>query len=77
MICRVMASQLRELVGRAMVDPDFVTELQRMPESVLSRYELSDDERQAIMTALVRLTRTPPRQAEQELRAALLRRLAT
>jgi len=72
-----MASRLRELVGRAMIDPDFVAELQKMPETVLARYELSDDEREAILTALVRLTRTPPWQREQAVRSALLRRLAT
>ncbi|MGH7312841.1 MAG: hypothetical protein ACREJV_06695 [Candidatus Rokuibacteriota bacterium] len=72
-----MASRLRELVGRAMVDPDFVSELQQTPETVLARYELNDDEREAILAALFRLTRTPPWQREQALRSALLRRLAT
>jgi hypothetical protein len=76
-IARTMASRLRELVGRAMTDPDFVTELQQMPETVLARYELTDDERKAILSAVVRLTGTPPWQREQALRAALLRRLAT
>lgn len=76
-IGRTMASRLRELVGRAMTDPDFVTELQQMPETVLARYELTDDERKAILSAVVRLTGTPPWQREQALRAALLRRLAT
>ena len=72
-----MASRMRELVGRAMVDADFVAELQQTPEAVLARYELSDDEREAILNAVVRLTRTPPLQREQALRSALLRRLAT
>jgi hypothetical protein len=72
-----MASRLRELVGRAMIDPDFVIELQQTPETVLARYELSEEEREAILAALVRLTRTPPRQREQALRSVLLRRLAT
>ncbi|HEY7366309.1 MAG TPA: hypothetical protein VIE37_19590 [Methylomirabilota bacterium] len=72
-----MASRLRELVGRAMIDPDFVIELQQTPETVLARYELSEEEREAILAALVRLTQTPPRQREQALRSVLLRRLAT
>ncbi|MGH7309534.1 MAG: hypothetical protein ACREK6_12630 [Candidatus Rokuibacteriota bacterium] len=72
-----MASRLRELVGRAMIDPDFVIELQQSPDAVLADYELSDDEREAIRAALVRLTRTPRRQREQALRSELLRRLAT
>jgi hypothetical protein len=72
-----MASRLRELVGRAMIDPDFVIELQQTPETVLARYELSEEEREAILAALVRLTQTPPRQREQALRSVLLPRLAT
>jgi hypothetical protein len=60
-----------------MIDPDFVIELQQTPETVLARYELSEEEREAILAALVRLTQTPPRQREQALRSVLLRRLAT
>lgn len=77
MIPRVMPQRLPELVGRAMIDPDFLADLQRAPESVLARYELNEDERAAVRTALVRLAQTPPPQRAQALRTALLRRVAT
>ncbi|HEV8639916.1 MAG TPA: hypothetical protein VGV13_02340 [Methylomirabilota bacterium] len=72
-----MAQRLPELVGRAMIDPEFLADLQRAPESVLASYELTDDERAAIRTALVRLTQTPTTQRAQAFRTALLRRVAT
>jgi hypothetical protein len=72
-----MAQGLRELVGRAMVDPDFLVELQRAPNFLLAEYELSDDERATILQALARLTKTPAGQRLHEFRNALLRRVAT
>ena len=38
-----MAQRLVELVGRVMIDPDFLADLQRSPETVLAQYELNDD----------------------------------
>jgi hypothetical protein len=72
-----MASKLPELVGRAMIDSEFLAELQRAPDAILSRYELSDTERTAVRAALDHLSRTPPRQRAQALHTALLRRIAT
>lgn len=60
-----------------MVDEEFLADLQRSPESVLGEYELSDDERATIRQALARLADTPPRQRDETLRHALLRRVAT
>ena len=77
MMPREMAQGLRELVGRAMVDPDFLVELQRSPSPLLAQYELSDAERATILQALVRLAKTPARQRLHEFRNALLRRVAT
>jgi len=45
MIPREMAQGLRDLVGRAMVDPDFLVALQRSPNALLADYELTADER--------------------------------
>lgn len=45
---------IRELVGRAMIEKDFLGELVRDPETVLARYELDDDERAAVMQAVGR-----------------------
>lgn len=72
-----MAERLPELVGRAMIDPDFLAELQRAPETVLARYELTDDERAAVRSAVARLAEAPAHRRAQELGTALLRRVAT
>ncbi|MBI4246040.1 MAG: hypothetical protein HY614_02515 [Candidatus Rokubacteria bacterium] len=72
-----MASRLPELVGRAMIDPEFLAELQRAPETVLAGYELNDAERAAVLTALGRLGEAPAGQRGVALRNALLRRVAT
>lgn len=72
-----MPSRLPELIGRLMVDPEFLAEIQRMPEPVLERYELTDDERGAIRQAIERLGDTPPARRAQALRTVLLKRVAT
>jgi hypothetical protein len=71
-----MAQRLLELIGRVMIDPEFLAELRHSPETVLREYDLSDDERAAVRQALDRLGSTSPRQA-LEFRNALLRRVAT
>jgi hypothetical protein len=77
MIRVAMAQGLRELVGRAMIDPDFLADLQRAPDVVLAQYELSDDERATVRKALARLVATPSGQRAHALRNALIRRVAT
>ena len=72
-----MAQGLRELIGRAMIDPDFLADLQRAPELVLAQFELTPHERSTVEQALTRLTQTPPNQRAHALRNALLRRVAT
>ncbi|MBI1845759.1 MAG: hypothetical protein HY294_02755 [Candidatus Rokubacteria bacterium] len=72
-----MAQRLPELIGRAMIDPDFLAELQRAPEAILAGFELNDDEREAVRQALRRLAETPTTQRPQAFSSALLRRVAT
>jgi hypothetical protein len=72
-----MAQGLRELIGRAMIDLDFLADLQRAPELVLSQFELTPNERSTVEQALTRLAQTPPNQRAHALRNALLRRVAT
>jgi hypothetical protein len=72
-----MPQRLPDLVGRAMIDPDFLAELQRAPDAILSGYELNDDERTAVLAALGRLGDTPTGQRAVALHNALLRRVAT
>lgn len=77
MIPRIMAQGLRELVGRAMIDAEFLADLQRAPDAVLAEYALSDDERATIREALARLAKTPATQRGYAFRNALIRRVAT
>jgi hypothetical protein len=72
-----MGQGLRELIGRAMVDQEFLAELQRAPEPILKEYTLNPAERATVLTALTRLGQTPPAQRAYALRTALLRRLST
>lgn len=73
----VMAQRLPELIGRAMIDPDFLADLQKSPDTVLSQYELSADERTTVLGALARLGKAPARERAQAFRTALIRRVAT
>ena len=72
-----MPQRLPELIGRAMIDPDFLADLQRAPETVLAQFELNDDERRTVLGALARLANAPAGQRAQEFRSALIRRVAT
>jgi hypothetical protein len=72
-----MVQRLPQLIGRAMIDPDFLADLQRAPETVLSQYELNDDERATVLRALARLAQTPANQRAQTFQSALIRRVAT
>jgi hypothetical protein len=60
-----------------MIDPEFLAEIQRTPESVLGQYELSDEERTAVRQAVERLSDTPPGRRAHALRTVLLKRVAT
>ena len=60
-----------------MVDPDYLADLERRPEAILAEYELTEDERAAVQSALGRLPGTPAHQRAVVLRNALLRRVAT
>lgn len=72
-----MSPRLPELVGRVMIDPDFLEDLQRAPEPILAEYELSDDERTTVLTALARLGQASGSQRVSAFRSALIRRVAT
>jgi hypothetical protein len=72
-----MPLRLPDLVGRAMIDPEFLRELRQTPDIVLARYELTVEERAVVTRALAHLDKSPsPRQVD-ELKNTLLRRVAT
>ncbi len=68
---------MRELVGRAMVDAEFLDRLVRSPETVLAGYKIDDAERAALLQAVRRLATTPAKRRAGAFQAAMVRRLAT
>jgi hypothetical protein len=73
-----MAQQgMRDLVGRVMVDTEFLARLVGSPESTLADYALDDSERAIVMRALARLETTPVSERSRAFRSAMVRRLAT
>lgn len=72
-----MPQRLSDLVGRAMIDPEFLAELRQSTDSVLARFELTDEEGAVVRRALSRLDLNPSRAQIDELKNALLRRLST
>ena len=72
-----MERGIQELVGRVMIDPDFLGELVRAPDTVLADYRLSPEERETILQAIGRLAQTPDGQQARVFQAALVKRWAT
>ncbi len=68
---------IRDLVGRAMIDKEFIAELARDPGAVLAGYELSAEERAAIMQAVGRTASAPDRERARALQVVLMKRWAT
>jgi len=48
---------IRELIGRAMIEQEFLAELVRDPETVLAGFDLDPEERSALMRASLRALR--------------------
>lgn len=68
---------IRELVGRAMIDKEFLAELVRDADVVLARYELEAEERLAVMKAVARTGRTTEAERARALQAVMMKRWAT
>ena len=73
-----MAGQgLRELVGRVMIDPEFLQALVRDPGAVLADYQLSAEERALVLQAIAKLSLAPESQQARAFQTALVKRWAT
>jgi hypothetical protein len=68
---------LRELVGRVMIDPDFLQTLVQDPHTVLTQYQLSAEERTSVLQAIAKLMVTPQSQRARAFQTALVKRWAT
>jgi len=68
---------IRELVGRAMIDREFLADLVRDPALVLAEYDLEADERAAIMQAVARTGTRSESERARDLQVAMMKRWAT
>ena len=68
---------IRDLVGRAMIDRDFLADLVREPALMLADFDLSSEERAAIMQAVGKTGGTTVRARARALQVVLMKRWAT
>jgi hypothetical protein len=68
---------IQDLVGRVMIDREFLAELVRDPDVVLADYELTAEERAIIMQALGRGAHVSAQERAHALRSVMLKRWAT
>ena len=68
---------IRDLVGRAMIDKQFIVDLVRDPHTLLADFDLSAEERAAIMQAVGRATNTSEQERARALQVVLMKRWAT
>jgi hypothetical protein len=68
---------IRDLVGRAMIDRDFLADLVRDPALMLADFDLSSEERAAIMQAVGKTGNSTERERARALQVVLMKRWAT
>jgi len=68
---------IRDLVGRAMIDRDFLADLVREPALILADFDLSSEERAAIMQAVGKTGASTERERARALQVVLMKRWAT
>ena len=66
----------RDLVGRIMIDPDFLGDLVRDPASVLAEFTLSADERNTVLQAVGRAGQAPTPERLPAVKAVMMKRWA-
>jgi hypothetical protein len=66
----------RDLVGRIMIDPDFLGDLVRDPASVLAEFTLSADERNTVLQAVGRAGEAPTPERLRAVKAVMMKRWA-
>ena len=68
---------IQDLVGRVMIDREFLAQLAREPDVILAGYELTAEERAVIMQALGRGAHVSEEERAHALESAMLKRWAT
>ena len=66
----------RELVGRIMIDPDFLGDLLRDPVATLAEFTLSADERDTVLQAVGRAGEAPTPERLRAVKAVMMKRWA-
>jgi hypothetical protein len=73
----VASKSIQDLVGQVMIDKEFLAELVREPVRVLATFDLTPDERAAIMQALGSTSNVSDRERARALQNVILKRWAT
>jgi len=73
----MMGKAIQDLVGRVMIDREFLVELVRDPDAVLAGYELTTEERAVILQALGRGVPGSEQDRAHALQSIMLKRWAT
>jgi hypothetical protein len=73
----VTGKALQDLVGRVLIDREFLATLVRDPDGVLAGYELTADERAVVMHALGHGIHGSEEERVRAVQDAMLRRWAT
>jgi hypothetical protein len=73
----VAGKGIQDLVGQVMIDKEFLADLLRDPAQVLAGFELSADERAAIMQALGSTSHVSDRERARAIQNVMLKRWAT
>jgi hypothetical protein len=68
---------IQDLVGRVMVDQEFLADLVRDPDAVLAGYELTAEERSVILLAIGRGAHASEQERAHALELVMLKRWAT
>jgi hypothetical protein len=68
---------IRDLIGRAMIEKEFLTELVRDPETVLAGFDLDPEDRSALMQAVARSGSGSAAERAQAFQSILMKRWAT
>jgi hypothetical protein len=73
----VAGKGIQDLVGQVMIDKEFLADLVRDPAGVLAGFDLTTEERAAIMQALGSTSHVSDRERARALQNVMLKRWAT
>jgi hypothetical protein len=73
----VAGKGIQDLVGQVMIDKEFLADLMKDPARVLANFELTAEERAAIMHALGSTSQVSDRERARALQNVMLKRWAT